>query len=186
MMNTIEFTHPTTRQHIRQILALQQRNLPKNITKTEAQEQGFLTVEHDEDLLWDMNQKYPHTVAMTDGQIVGYALVMTHDFQERIPILEPMYAKINELSYQKKPLSAYRYFIMGQVCIHKNFRGKGIFKGLYQAMREQLKNDFDFIITEVSHRNTRSLRAHEKAGFKTLLNYQSPDGEHWRLIVLGL
>lgn len=186
MNNQIQYTHPTTRQQIQQMLELQQRNLPKNITKAEAQEQGFVTVEHDENLLWEMNQEYPHTVA-TDGEsIVGYTLVMTKDFKDRIPVLFPMFEQIDQLSYKGNPLVETGYFIMGQVCIDKNYRGQGIFKNMYQAMCEQLKGKFDYMITEVSLRNARSLRAHEKVGFKTLLEYVSPDGEQWRLIILEI
>ncbi len=180
----ISYGHPTTRQHILQMLDLQRQNLPANITKEEAQAQGFVTVQHHEDLLWEMNAAYPHTVAMDGERIVGYALVMTVEFKNQIPVLIPMFEQIEQLSYKGKPLADYRYFVMGQVCIAKSHRGQGIFGGMYRAMSEQLKGVFDCTITEVSLKNKRSMRAHEKVGFETLWNYQSPDGENWRMIIL--
>ena len=47
------------------------------------------------------------------------------------------------------------------------------------------RGHYDFTVTEVAERNTRSLRAHERVGFQTLHTY--PDalaGEVWRVIVL--
>ena len=40
---------------LEQILDLQQRNLPKNISQEEREKEGFVTVEHDLDLLRAMN-----------------------------------------------------------------------------------------------------------------------------------
>jgi len=64
-------------------------------------------------------------------------------------------------------------------------RGQGIFDGLYRATAEQCRDRYDFTVTEVAARNTRSLRAHARAGFETIHVY--PDdttGEEWHVIAL--
>jgi predicted GNAT superfamily acetyltransferase len=75
---------------------------------------------------------------------------------------------------------------MGQVCIAKGYRGQGIFQGLYQEMANQLEPHFEYIITEVSKRNPRSIRAHEKVGFLNVREYTSDDGEEWVILLLNV
>ena len=74
---------------------------------------------------------------------------------------------------------------MGQVCVAERYRGTGIFDGLYRTMASVYRGRYDFTMTEVAERNTRSRRAHERVGFRTLHTY--PDaaaGEVWHVIVL--
>ena len=63
----------------------------------------------------------------------------------------------------------------------------GVFDGLYRTMAERHGTDFDFTVTEVAARNTRSRRAHERVGFQTLHVYgDKTTGEEWHVIVLDL
>jgi hypothetical protein len=74
---------------------------------------------------------------------------------------------------------------MGQICIADGYRGRGIFDGLYRAMAGAYRDRYDFTVTEVAARNTRSLRAHARAGFRTLQVYaDTTTGEEWHVIVL--
>jgi hypothetical protein len=80
-----------------------------------------------------------------------------------------------------------RWFVMGQICIAEGYRGLGIFDGLYRTMAVEYRDRYDFTITEVAARNTRSLRAHARAGFQTLQLYaDATTGEQWHVIVLDL
>ena len=54
-------------------------------------------------------------------------------------------------------------------------------------MAETYGDRFDFTVTEVAARNTRSLRAHARVGFQTLHVYPDPTtGEDWHVIALDL
>lgn len=47
------------------------------------------------------------------------------------------------------------------------------------------RDRYDFTVTEVAARNTRSLRAHARAGSRTLQVYaDATTGEEWHVIVL--
>lgn len=173
-----------TAEELRQILRLQQINLPKNISEKERIEQGFVTVEHDFPLLSSMNESAPQIIATTGQQVVGYALVMLASFADQIPVLIPMFNKLSTLHYQGKSLNDYQYYVMGQVCVDKAFRGQGLFDGMYQEQRRQLSADYDFVVTEVATRNIRSMRAHERVGFTTIHIYtDSEKGEEWAIIL---
>lgn len=165
-------------EELEQILALQQRNLPKNITPEESEREGFLTVEHSMDILKAMNNVCGHIIAVEDGNMVGYALCMHPKFAENIEILKPMFNEINKLVQKKDS-----YMAMGQICVAKSHRGKGVFRNLYLTMKRRLPNGFDTIITEVDAKNKRSLAAHTAIGFETIKVYPSGDKE-WHLIQL--
>lgn len=180
----IDYTFAKTEEDLAGILALQVANLPGSISHEEALEQGFLTVVHDLDLLRDMNSPHPHTIAKEGDEVIGYALSMTEAFKERIPVLIPFIEKMQEMEWAGRPASDYRYILMGQVCVAKSHRGQGVFEGLYRKMQERMAPHFELIITEISDRNPRSLRAHEKAGCVEMIRYQVPDGERW--VVVGL
>ena len=168
---------------LNQILDLQTKNLKGNLSAEEIQSQGFVTVRHHLDLLRRMNARFPHIIAKSDSKVVGYALVMLPEFASEISILANLFNKINELQYFGTPLKDATYFIMGQICIAKAYRGKNIFTGLYQHMKKWMQDDFQYVITEVASENARSLRAHQKVGFETILNYTSEKGEDWEVIL---
>jgi predicted GNAT superfamily acetyltransferase len=108
---------------------------------------------------------------------------MLPDFADHIEILKPMFHQFNTVLFQNKKLTKHRYFVMGQICIAKPFRGKGLFRGLYDRMKMQMQKDFDFVVTEVDKLNTRSLKAHYNIGFKNINEYESPDGKQWVILL---
>jgi len=52
------------------ILQLQKENLRPVLTKTEQQEEGFVTIQHDLPLLKKMNSPFPHTIAIRGDEVV--------------------------------------------------------------------------------------------------------------------
>jgi hypothetical protein len=83
-----------------------------------------------------------------------------------------MFDIISGLEYDGKPLSEQRYYVMGQICVAQTHRGQGIFDGLYAEHKRQLSGEFDLCVTEIAVRNTRSTRAHERVGFRTIHTHE--------------
>ncbi len=189
-MKPFKITTAKSDQDIHGILTLQKQNLPKNITTEEAASQGFVTVDHDFDILKAMNQKFPHIIGKSNtkqgqNEVVAYALVMLREFSNQIPVLTPMFERIENLQFNGQNITPDQYFIMGQVCVDKPFRSLGVFAALYEFMQAQMKPHFDYIITEIADTNKRSIRAHEKVGFVTIETYQSKD-TIWHIVLLDL
>ena len=61
-----------------------------------------------------------------------------------------MIQHLDEITYTNKKLSDYNYYVMGQICVDKSFRGKGIFEMLYQKHKELFQDKYDFVVTEIS------------------------------------
>ena len=175
----ITYKNTSTDKELEQILDLQQANLPKNISKEESKIQGFVTVEHDFDILKQMHEVYPHTIAVANNKVVGYVLSMSIEFGNSIPVLVPMF---NEF---KKHNIIEDFIVMGQVCVDKNYRGQGVFRGLYNKMATTFSNKYNRIITEVDELNTRSLNAHYSVGFTDISEYKAA-GQLWKIIGLNL
>lgn len=166
------------------ILELQKQNHKNAVDDATKQSQGFVTAEHDLNLLKAMNDAFPHTVAYDGKEVIGYALTMTKAFRNKIEILKPMFDMIDQTLAEKQMSD--RYVVMGQVCIKASHRGQGIFYKLYDAMKRFTQGHFDSIITEVSVQNKRSLKAHYNHGFESLKKYQDKFGEDWDLIIWEL
>lgn len=172
----IVYKQAESEQELKQILALQQQNLPKNITPQESEQEGFLTVEHSMEVLKAMNDECGHIIAVEDGNVIGYALCMHPKFADEIEVLKPMFDEIKKVVRKKDS-----YMAMGQICVAKSHRGKGVFRNLYLTMKNRLPEGFDTIITEVDEKNKRSLQAHHAIGFKDLERYRS-NGQNWRIV----
>lgn len=174
----VTYKRATDASELKQILELQQRNLFAKVSVEEQHKEGFLTVSHSFGLLKKMNAVCPHIIAKAKDEVVGYTLCMHPKFSNEIEILKPMFLEIETIIPKIE-----NYIIMGQVCVDKNYRKKGVFRNLYQNMSEFLKPEFDSIITEVDAKNTRSLKAHYAVGFKLLKSHIS-GGQDWELIIL--
>ncbi len=182
----IAFTVVSTSEEVTQIVDLQSQNLSSALSPEIMASQGFLTVRHDPAVLQRMNAATPAVIAKDGGRVVGYALVMPREFAPEVPILLPMFDMLDGLSWKGIPLRDNpRWFVMGQICVAEGYRGMGVFDGMYLKMREVYKPEYDFTVTEVAERNTRSLRAHERVGFQNLHIYpDTTTGETWRTVVL--
>jgi len=180
----IRFTTVSSANEVRQVFDLQAANLQSALTPDTMASQGFVTVRHDLDVLERINETAPGIIAKDDDRVVGYALVMLRDFASDVPILEPLFHVLDELSWRGVLLRDQpRWFVMGQICVAEGYRGRGIFDGLYRAMVEEYRDRYDFTVTEVAARNTRSLRAHARAGFHVLHVYKdATTGEEWHVI----
>ncbi|GJM08158.1 MAG: hypothetical protein DHS20C11_04340 [Lysobacteraceae bacterium] len=167
---------------LQQILDLQLSNLERAVSADHIESDGFVTVQHDLELLTAMNDVQRHVVAVADGQVVGYALSMLPSFEQRIPILQPMCRMLEKLRAQGHPMLQGPFMIMGQICVAAAARGQGVPYGLYACMRQLYAPQYSSLITEVSRRNPRSSHVHQRVGFQLLQRYTDPDGEIWDLI----
>jgi hypothetical protein len=179
----ITYTSASTDHHIHQILRLQKENLRGTKSLETEADQGFVTVSHDFGLLRNMNNACAHIIALDGDQVAGYALAMVKDFKYKVPILTPMFDLLDGLKYEGKRIGDFTYLVMGQVCVGENYRGQGIFAGLYQKYFETYKGHFDYIITEIAARNTRSMHAHMKVGFQEIYRYDEPGMEEWVVVL---
>ncbi|HEX7844304.1 MAG TPA: GNAT family N-acetyltransferase [Chitinophagaceae bacterium] len=155
-------------EELQQILQLQQENLLATISAEEMQAQGFVTMHHDLAVLQKMNALAPSVIIKDDDIVIAYALTMLKECSGLMPALEPMFALFETLNWQNKPLNEFSYYVMGQICVAKAYRGKNLVNELYQYHKKIYQQRFDLFLTEISTRNSRSLKAHEKAGFKTI------------------
>jgi hypothetical protein len=165
-----------TTEELNQILALQEINSPEHISEEERIKEGFVTARHTFEILKQMNDVRAHSIAKQNNKVIGYALSMAKAFKNDIEVLRPMFENIEENIPQQT-----NYIVMGQVCIDKNYRQQGVFKGLYHFMKSQMETDNDLIITEVDIKNTRSLNAHFAIGFKILYSYRS-NNQDWQIL----
>lgn len=182
---SIEFTTVSNPREVELILALQAENHRDHVDAATAASDGFTSVRHDPAVLQAMNRAYPSAIATSGEQLAGYCLMMPQSFRDRVPILQPMFALLEQLQWRGEALADNpRWFVMGQVCVARAFRGMGVFDGLYDQLRAAYAPQFDFTVTEISQRNARSLRAHRRVGFETLHVYTDPAAdERWEVVV---
>jgi hypothetical protein len=181
----IEFTNVRHPGEVEQILALQEANHRDHVDAATAAREGFTSVRHDPAVLHAMNRTHPSAIALSDGTLAGYCLMMAQDYRDAVPILQPMFALLDRLQWRGQALAGNpRWFVMGQVCVARDFRGMGVFDGTYHQLRTAYAPQFDFVVTEISQRNARSLRAHRRVGFETMHAYTDPAAdERWEVVV---
>ncbi|AMP05083.1 GNAT family N-acetyltransferase [Collimonas pratensis] len=167
---------------LEQIVALQRLNRLDAVTADVRATEGFVTMEYTVRELQLMRGEYRHVVAKCDGAVIAYALVMLKDCRASFPFLDTMFRDAETAVFKGMQLREKSYFFMGQICVGQAFRGQGIFRKLYQMLCMQMRADFDCVVTEVSVHNARSMRAHQRVGFKEIVN-EHADATEWRVIV---
>jgi len=165
------------------ILDLQKQNLAQRLTQNEIESQGFVTVNHTLEDLRKLSSYEQHLIIKDDDTIVGYLLAMTKNSKRDIPILIPMFDIFNKIRYKQKLVSEYNYLVVGQVCIAKNYRGRGLLDECYKAYKKQFKEKYDFAITEIALTNQRSINAHRRIGFSEIHRYTDMNNTEWSVVV---
>lgn len=168
--------------HFEQILQLQKQNHYTSVSAEKQVNEGFVFAEHTLALLKVMAANAPQIIALCGSQLAGYNLSMTKSMGEVLPSLIPMFREFEKWDYRGKPLMDYQFIVGGQVCVHQDFRGRGMIRSLYEQTRDNAGTGYELCVTEISTRNVLSLKAHQRLGFEVLGMYN--DGvEDWNLIV---
>ena len=179
----IEYTTSKTKDELSGILDLQKANLSNVLTKDEIITQGFVTVDHSYDQLKNLNDIENHIIAKDNDKVIAYLLAMTQQSRFDLPILIPMFERFEKILFRNKLISDYNYIVVGQVCVEKSYRGKGILDNCYAAYKNQFASKFDFAITEIASTNLRSLNAHKRIGFIEIDTYNSNDKTEWCIVL---
>lgn len=163
---TVRSTH-----ELEQILVLQQQNLKQYISPEEKQAQGFLTMQFNLSMLEKLHALAPSVIIKHNNEVVAYAITLTIEGRAAYPDLEPLFKSFDNLHFQGKPLYDYLFYVMGQICVAKEHRAKGLFDMLYNKHKEVYSPQYDFLVTDISTNNFRSLQAHKRVGFQTIASF---------------
>ena len=127
---------------------------------------------------------WSHTLAWDESKLAGYALCMLKTALVDFPVLEPMNQKFKELDWKCIAMTATDFVVVGQIWVARGYRKQGLLQKMYAAMQEQLKQNFDLLVTEIDAENIPSLRAHKKFGFEEIVRYKEQNGRMW--VILGV
>lgn len=156
-----------------EIITLHRKNLFSNLSHLERQN-GFLTVDiKDDSQLAAINEDLAVIVAVQEKAVVGYVCGITQEYSQQIPLLKYMMSLYPETMFQGQPLSNYRSFSYGPVCVATVYRGTGILQGLFQALLAQVATQYNAGVCFLAKDNPRSLRAHtQKLGMQPLRDFE--------------
>jgi ribosomal protein S18 acetylase RimI-like enzyme len=163
------------------ILDLQLENHLQTVSDQEKSEQGFVTVRHSLDQLQKMNFIASHIIAKEEDKVVGYILAMTKASKDLVPVLIPMFRQFDQLIYENQRVSEYDYLVIGQICVSKSHRGKGLVDLMYKAYKKAFSERYDFAITEIAKSNYRSLSAHKRIGFDIIHEFED-ETQEWSIV----
>ena len=144
---------------------------------SEAAEQGFVTLQHEERWLYELADIAPQAVALGENpgtaEVVGYSLSASpfalrrrSTSRELCTIYEPFFAMIESLQWRGATLTERDYVLGGQCCVARSFRRQGLMTALYDAQAAALaQKGVSAIATAIDLANEPSVRAHMAAGF---------------------
>ena len=178
----LQLTQSKSLADLKGIHGLQKANLRAQISVEEKESQGFVFVQHSLEDLKKLNDIEPHVIALEENHVAAYILAMTEASKADIPQLTSMFRQFDQIEYEGKKVCDYCYIVVGQVCVGKEYRGKGLFDKVYKHYQESFSEKYDFTITEISTSNHRSLRAHQRIGFVVIHTFQDRL-EEWNIVL---
>ncbi|MEY3322664.1 MAG: hypothetical protein RLZZ417_2247 [Bacteroidota bacterium] len=164
------------------VKALQEENRITNISKEEKEKEGFVTASYSIELLKKMHDFEPTIIACQGNKVVGYAMVTVNELYGEHDLLDGLFDAIKQMDYKNRPLREAKVILVGQLCVAKPFRGQGLVPKMYQYFKECLIDKYDYCITDISEVNIRSIKAHEKCGFK-IIHTLEYEGVKWHIVL---
>lgn len=122
--------------------------------------EGFIVSRMNEAQLTAINRGIGILVAEQENQLAGFVCLMPADVQPRPPVVDAMLATLATQSFAGRALSEQRVFLYGPVCLDAAWRGKGVLKRLYAAVKAHTSHDYDVGALFIDDDNPHSLAAH--------------------------
>lgn len=141
------------------ILELQELYLVSNLSDEE-KVAGFVTTPFNEELLEYVISQKGIFIAKLYNKIIAYAFAASWDFFARYPIFEYMITLFPRFEFRNLELNTTNSFQYGPVCIHKDYRGQGLIKILFEFMRINTLEKYPLSVTFINKINIPSTKAH--------------------------
>ena len=172
----------TTDREIDLISALSKANLKSTLSAEEKDKEGFVTWVYTPEILKAIHAVIP-SVVVKDGDIVAaYCLSLSPACVDVYPPMAPTDNLISKIEYDGRPLGQQKIYYCGQICVAQAYRGQGLVDMLYQFHRRHFNTQFDLLATEISTANPRSLKAHEKVGFRRIATHRD-EMDQWDVVL---
>ncbi len=181
----ISYSRVKSEKHLREILSLQSSNLKRNMGVEDIASQGFVTAEHTFEQLKLINDIENTPVAIFENKVVAYAIAMTKEAAAFMSIFDGLLEETEKIIFNNDRLK--NYIFVGQLCVHKDFRGIGVVPSLYNFFASELKAEYKYGITDLSSNNPRSLKAHQNSGFEMVKTFFDINtNEDWHIVLKDL
>jgi L-amino acid N-acyltransferase YncA len=163
------------------VLAIQNGNLHANLTEEERRD-GFLSAAFTVEQFAQMAGEVAVMVADDAGQVCGYLCAGSVEFHRQFALLAAMIDGFARVGFFGRPLASQRTFIYGPVCVARSHRGRGVLRGLYDALRREVAGGYDAGAAFVAKSNQRSLAAHaDGLGMTIAGDFVFSDNAYWIL-----
>ena len=141
------------------IVRLNSANFFANLAEEERRD-GFLSAVFTLEQTAAMAQDLGTTVAIVDGVLAGFLCAFCNDFNHGSPVVAKMIESYPRMRLEGRPLSSFKSYVYGPVCIGHEYRRKGLLRGLYEAQRRDLAGRFEIGVALIARGNTHSMNAH--------------------------
>ena len=163
------------------VLALQDLYLVTNLSEEE-KAFGFVTTPFTVQQLTEVIQKQELFLAKDSNQIIGYIFTGSWDFFKQWPIFDYMTQLIPKLNFLDFDITTENSFQYGPICIHKDYRGKGLITTLFELMRINLSQKYPLSLTFINKINIPSTKAHtEKLKWTIIGDFQFNNNDYYIL-----
>ena len=166
-------------------LALQDANLAWNL-KDEDKASGFLSARFSRRQFEAMNAGGAVVVARDSNRFAGYACASTQAFNAKVPIIAAMMEEFPRLIFLDRPLRSPATIIYGPVCVDHALRGKGVFRGLIETLKRELRGRFETAVAFIAKSNRHSLAAHVDGLGMTIVGDFQFDGRSYWIVAFGI
>lgn len=158
----ISYVSLQTLDQAREVEELNTVHLRRKRDSTSAGVQGILGTVYSADLVMRMAQHCAPVLAVVQGKVIGFALLLDPDsyLQEHEELITSMKDRV----FKDRPLSAWRYVRCLHAFVQKGHRRKQVLKGMYAFVTSNYPK-FNLLVTRLNQANTSSRVAHQRIGF---------------------
>ena len=141
------------------IIRLQRANYIANLTEAERKE-GFLSAEFSLEQVAAIAIDLGIAMVTIGDDVAGCLCAFRREFDHGSPVVAKMLESYEQARFEAKPLSVFNSYIYGPVCIAREYRRRGLLRGLYEFQKKDLSGRFEAGVALVSHNNPHSMQAH--------------------------
>jgi len=171
-----------TLEDIDSILCLQELYLISNLSEDE-KKSGFVTTAFTIEQLTEVITSRGLFVATDNRKVIAYIFAANWAFFDQWLIFKHMCTLFPNFSFQTfNDITTTNSFQYGPICIHADYRGKGLIRPLFELMRSNMVEKYALALTFINKKNIPSLKAHtEKLNWTIISDFQFNNNEYFIL-----